>query len=293
MSPARFEVQSPTSMGEVLSLLSEQRPGTCLLAGGTDLMVGLRRGTRQAARLIDLKRVPELRALRCTARAGLWIGATVLLDEVARHRGVNRLYPAVAQAASVTANVQIRNMGTVVGNLCNASPCADNAPTLVALGAQARLLSLRGTRVVPLDAFFLGPGETVVEPDELVVAVQVPRPVPGLGAAYQCLSARGRVDMSAVSVGAALVLDGMRCVSARLVLGAVAPIPWRAREAEALLQEAVLTEERIAQAAERAAAEARPIDDIRASADYRRQMTAVLTRRVLVEAKRRAEGGRV
>ena len=143
-------------------------------------------------------------------KKGCIIGATALLADVAAHPGIRKKYPAIADAAKNTANVQIRNMGTVVGNLCNASPSADNAPTLLAMGAILSITGPQGDRTLALEDFFKGPGLTALEPAEIVTAVTVPPPSPNSGAAYVHLSARGKVDCSAVCVGAHVEMKGPR-----------------------------------------------------------------------------------
>jgi carbon-monoxide dehydrogenase medium subunit len=200
-------------------------------------------------------------------------------------------YPSVACAAQETANVQIRNMGTVAGNLCNAAPSADNAPTLTAMGGEAVIAGPKGERRVPLDRFFQGPGQTVIEPGEILTAVHVPAAPPGFGTSYQHISPRGKVDIAAVCVGAMVGMEGAVCKEARIVLGAVAPTPMRAEKAEALVKGRELTPEVLVQAGDQASEESRPISDMRASAEYRKRMTAVLTRRAVEQAARAAANG--
>ena len=211
------------------------------------------------------------------------------LADVASHPDILSYYPAVAHAASATGTVQVRNMGTVVGNLCNAAPSADNAPALIAHGAEALLMSASGMRCLPLDEFFLGPGQTAMEPGELFVHVSVPPPDPAEGASYHHISARGNVDLSAVGVAVLVRIEDGVCTKARVVLGAVAPIPMRAVRTEALLEGKRITESLAEEAGKCASEEARPISDVRASEYYRREMVAVLTKRAVREAVQRAE----
>ena len=170
---------------------------------------------------------------------------------MAAHPDIRRRYPAVAYAAGQTANVQVRNLGTVGGNLCNAAPSADNAPTLMALGAEMVLAGPQGERRIALDQFFKGPGQTVLAPGEILTAIQVPPPPPHSGAAYQHVLARGRVDICAASVGAAVVLEGETCRDVRIFLGAVGPTPLRALQAEGLVRGKAFTAELIDQAESR------------------------------------------
>ncbi|MBI5583542.1 MAG: xanthine dehydrogenase family protein subunit M [Deltaproteobacteria bacterium] len=283
-----FDYAAPTTVAEALRLLAEKGPGARVLAGGTDLLIRMRHGLVTPSAVIYLGDIAALRTIFYKSKTGLTIGAMARLVEVVAHPDIRRRYPAVADAALETANVQVRNLGTVGGNLCNAAPSADNAPTLLALGAEMVLAGPKGDRRVALDQFFKGPGQTVIAPGEILTAICVPPPPPHSGAAYQQVSARGKVDICAASVGAAVVFAGETCQEIRIFLGAVGPTPLRALETENLVRGKVFTPELIEKAGAKAAAESRPITDMRASADYRRQMVGVLTRRALLEAQKRA-----
>ena len=246
------------------------------------------------ARLLDgvdvgnLKRIAGLDAITVDKKNGLAIGATTLLADVANHKGICRHYPTVAEAAGATANVQVRNMGTVVGNLCNASPSADNAPTLMAMAATMDIAGPTGSRSVLLDQFFQGPGITALQVGEIVTAVRVPPPVAGSGTAYHSLSQRGKLDCSAVGVGTMVVLNGDRCTDARIIVGACAPVPMCTQAAEKMLIGKKMTDTLIRQAAQKASEETSPITDVRASAPYRWKMVSVLTIRALTDARKMA-----
>lgn len=288
----KFHYAAPKTLEEALSLLAELGPEARPVAGGTDVLVRMKHHLLKPSALVSLMEIEELRPIRFDPEKGLTIGATALLAQVASHPDIRRHYPAVASAAQKTANVQIRNMGTVAGNLCNAAPSADNAPTLLAMGAELHLASPAGGRTLPLEQFFKGPRQTALGPAELLTSIFVPLPPPGSGVSYQHVSARGRVDISAVCVGAMAVFDGETCRETRIALGAVAPTPFRSLTAEAPLRGTAWTRELLAKAGDLAAVESRPITDVRASAGYRRQMVAVLTRRALMEAKTRAAQAR-
>jgi CO/xanthine dehydrogenase FAD-binding subunit len=288
MALPHFKYFAPPTLGEAVALLAGGRGQARVLAGGTDLLPRLERRFVRAETLVDLKRIPELRAITFDSASGLSIGATVRLAELIEVPDVQRLYPAMVEAASQTATVQIRNMGTVAGNVCNGSPCADNVPLLMARGARLALRSPRGERLLPVDDFFKAPGETVLEPDELLVRIHVPPPPPATGFAFAKLAARTHVDISAVNVGVMVARHGEACSETRIVLGAVGPVPLRAHQAEARLAGAVLDGKLIEEVSHLAAGETRPIDDVRSSAAYRRAMAAVLVRRALVAAAVRA-----
>lgn len=283
-----FTYHRAESLEQATRWLAEWGAEAAVMAGGTDLLIKMRRGDLKPKAVIDIRRIPGLDRITCGPKTGLRIGATALLADVAAHRRVRKQYPAVAYAAQDTANNQIRNMGTLVGNLCNAAPSADNAPTLLAMGAGLTLASVQGARHLPLEDFFMGPGKTAIRPEEIVTEVCAPALRRGSGISYQHISPRSRVDISAAGVGVCLHLEGSMCRGVRIFMGAVGPVPLRAREAERILQGRRLSARRMEEAGRRAAREAQPITDLRATAEYRREMIAVLTCRALAEAAERA-----
>jgi len=277
-----FNYLAPQSLKEACALLAEHGDQARLMAGGTDLLIRLNHRVTSPSYVIGLKNIPGLDYVRYDREKGLAVGALALLSSVAEHRDVQRLYPALAHAAGVTATVQVRNMGTIVGNLCNAAPSADNAAPLLVYDAQVVIVHPGGERTLPLSEFFRGPGLTALERGEIVKEVLVPPPLPRTGSEYQKLSARSKVDIAAVGAAALVTLDeSALCTRARLALGAVAPIPLRVRPVEKMLEGRTLGPELIAQAAALAAQESSPITDVRASAPYRRRMVEVLTARAL------------
>ncbi len=280
-----FGYYEPSSLDEALSLLAEHRERARLLAGGTDLFIRMRTGVLRPGMLVDLKRVRELDGVRESEAGGLRIGALTPHSEVESSEAVRVRYPALAAAARWVAGAQIRNRGTVGGNLCNASPAADLAPPLLAFGARVRIAGAGWDREVPLEVFFVGPGRTVLAPDEILTEILLPPPAPWTGSDFQ-RAIRTAVDIALVNVAVALTLeagDG-QCRDVRIALGAVAPTPMPARQAAAALRGQRLSPERIVEAARTAAAEAQPISDVRASAEYRRDQVEVLTARALARA---------
>lgn len=288
MSLARFNYHAPGSIGEACKLLKEQGDGAVIMAGGTDLLIKIQRGLLKAKTVVSLQEIESIRETTFKKGKGLFIGAMARLTDVANHSTIKKEFPAVAEAALATANVQIRNMGTVVGNLCNAAPSADNAPVLIAMGAVVTLVSLDGERQVPLDDFFLGPGLTVMNEGEILASVFVPVPPPNTGVSYQHISARGKVDISAVGVGAMLTMKGETCQTARIVLGAVAPVPMRAVKTEKIIEGKQISKEILERAGVQASKECKPISDVRATAEYRKILVGVLTARAIDEASKRA-----
>ena len=288
MKRSGFDYYAPESIPEAVDLLSDLGQNAFVMAGGTDLLIRKKHGMITPDAVVALKKIKGLDRISVGPKKGLFIGATALLADVAAHPGVRKMYPGIADAAKNTANVQIRNMGTVVGNLCNASPSADNAPTLLALGATLSIAGPHGERTMALEDFFLGPGLSALKPAEIVTAVTVPPPLPHSGAAYVHLSARGKVDCSAVCIGAHVEMQGRKVNNARLFVGACAPIPMRTPRAENVMIRKVFTEKLAEKAGETASEEALPITDVRASRDYRNSMVSVMTKRALLLAHKRA-----
>lgn len=288
MPAAQFDYFAPTTVDEAVAALVNGGRDTRVMAGGTDLLVKIRHRMLFPKCIVNLKRIAGLDAITVDKKSGLTIGATALLADVAAHQGIRRHYPTVAEAAGATANVQVRNMGTVVGNLCNASPSADNAPTLMAMAATVDITGPTGSRRMPLDQFFQGPGVTALKTGEIVTAVRVPPPAAGSGTAYHSLSQRGKMDCSAVGVGTMIVLNGERCTDARIIVGACAPVPMRTLAAEKMLIGKKMTDTLIRKAAQQASEETSPITDVRASAPYRWKMVSVLTIRALADARKMA-----
>ena len=288
MSLTKFDYFAPKRVEEACQLLTEQGDGAMVMAGGTDLLIKIQRGLLKAKVIIDLQKIESIRDITFKKGKGLFIGATARLTDVANHPVIKEQFPAVADAALATANVQIRNMGTVVGNLCNAAPSADNAPVLIAMGAVVTLVSSDGERQVPLEEFFQGPGLTVINKGEILTSVFVPIPPQNSGTSYQHISARGKVDISAVGVGAMLTMKGDLCQTARIVLGAVAPVPMRALKAEKIVEGNPISKEILEKAGVEASKECEPISDVRAAAEYRKILVGVLTARAIDEATKRA-----
>lgn len=288
MSLPRFEYLAPQTVAEACSLLSKYGRTAKVIAGGTDLLVKMKERELAPQYVVGLKGITDLDYIDYDDVDGLRIGALTSNDSIAGSMVIRERFGLLSEAAAKIGTPQIRNMGTIGGNLCNAAPSADTAPPLIALGARVKLVSPRGERVVPLEEFFTGPGETVLQTDELLTEIQVPRQIPGTRGVYLKLFPRGAVDIAAVGVAVLLILgkDGT-CSDARMVLGAVAPTPVRATRAEAVIKGKPDKNEVIEKAAETASEEAHPISDVRCSAGYRREMVKVLTRRALVQCLRR------
>jgi CO/xanthine dehydrogenase FAD-binding subunit len=196
-----FTYLTPTTLDEAIRLLAEHGREARVLAGGTDLLLRMRTGEWRPRCVVNIKQLPGLLGIGFDPDSGLRLGAMVTAADLVRSEVVQAHYPALAQGAAVMASVQIRNLATVGGNLCNAAPSADLAPPLIALGGSAVIAGPEGQRRVPLDEFFLGPGQTILAPDELLVAITLPFPRPGSAAVYLKNSPRQAMDIAVVGVG--------------------------------------------------------------------------------------------
>jgi carbon-monoxide dehydrogenase medium subunit len=279
-----FAYFEPTTLTETVALLGQYNGRASVLAGGTDLLVEIKEKIRQPDYVVNIKRLPGLAQLTYDELTGLKIGALVTTRAVETSPLVRANYPALAQAASELGSIQVRNRATVAGNICRASPSADTPPPLIAAGASVRLFGPAGERLIRLEDFFTGPGQTVRAKDELLIEISVPPPPPHTGQVYLKHGRRRAMELATVGVAVSLTLEQERCREARIVLGAVAPTPMRARQAETAMTGAVIDARVIEMAAETAMNEARPISDVRSSAGYRREMVRVLTGRALSRA---------
>lgn len=266
----------PRSLDDLLALLDSQ-PRPRLIAGGTDLLVRSRDGGGDPPRLVDITAVPELAGIE-QSQDCLRIGAICTHTEIATSPAVAAALPALAQACAAIGGPQVRNRGTLGGNLANASPAADTLPPLYVADAQVELAGPGSRRQVPIDELFSGPGTSLLLPGELILAVRIPRRE-GLRSAFLRLAQRRAQAISKVAVSVALIGDRVRIERARVAFGAVAPTVIRARRVESILEEGGV--ERLGDAMEAARSEVRPIDDIRSSREYRREMAAVLLRRAV------------
>jgi carbon-monoxide dehydrogenase medium subunit len=292
MTDLSLNVHQPTEVEEVLDLLTRHQGNVKVLAGGTDILPKMRAGVLKVKHLISMNRVPGLNRIEFRENEGLVIGAGTRITDVGKHPQVQKHYRGLAYACSVMATTQIRNMGTVAGNLANAAPSADTAPPLLVYEASLVMVKKDGRREVALDQFFTGPGETSIDPMEIIEAIRVPAPPPASGSSYMRLSARSKVDIAAVGVAGFVSLDPSgRIGRARVAQGAVAPRPQRCTEAEEMLVGQEPAEDLLERAAAACSSDCCPIDDVRASAAYRTAMVEVLTRRVLRECIDRAKGG--
>lgn len=276
----RFEYVAPNTIEEAISVLVRRDGKAKVLAGGTDLLIQMRQKTVQADRVVDIGELPGLSGIGYDETKGLTIGATTTIREVERSPTIHRHYPVIASAASRLGSIAVRNLGTLGGNLCNAAPSAEMAPPLIGLSATLTLRGPDGERSVPIEGFFTGPGQTVLETGEILTRIEVPPPPAHTRGVYLKHAIRGSIDLAIVGVAVVATVrpETGICEDIRIVLGAVAPTPMRAVQAEAILKGKRIDDEAIRACALVASSESRPITDVRASAWYRTEMVKVLTR---------------
>lgn len=289
---ARFDYLEPHSLDDALGMLGKHGDRARLVAGSTDFLVRWRTGFWRPEVVVCMQHVPGLDGLRFNDDDGLSIGAMVTVQDIEQSATVRSRYPALAAGAAAFAGVQVRNLATVAGNVCNASPAGDTLPALLAYDAQCRIVSSSGERWLPLTEVFVGPGQTALAAGEIMTEIRLPTPPPNPGGLYIKHSPRGAMDISAVGAASVMSIgsDGT-CASVRIALGAVAPTPMRAFGAEGRLVGQIPTDENIAEAARLAAQSSRPIADVRSGAEYRREIAQVLAERTLRHAADTAVGG--
>ena len=281
----RFEYLEARTLRQAFRMLRQRGDQCRVVAGSTDFLVRWRAGFWHPDYVVNIQHIPGLGRVSFSRRNGLRMGALVTIQTLEQHPVIRQHYPALAAAASSFAGVQVRNLATVGGNICNASPSGDTLPALLVYGAECRVSGPEGSRQIALDHFFTGPGQTVLAHDEILTEITLPPPEPGTGSLYIKHSPRGAMDIATVGVASSLTLDRSGvCTNARIALGAVAPTPIRAHVAEGLLIGNKVDPDLMQEAASRAMAQASPIDDVRGTAGYRREMVGVLTRRTLERA---------
>lgn len=278
-----FEYHAPETVAEACTLLAELDGKVTVLAGGSDVLHKMKIGQLAPDHLVSLKNLEELRGVRYQAGRGIVIGTLTTHNDIYNSPLLQERYLSLPMAAHTMANNQICNIGTIGGNIANASPLADLPPLLVALGAQVKLVGTSGERIVLLEDFITGPGKTTIAPDEILTEVIIPEQQ-ATGSTYMKFGLRKSGSLAVVGVAVAVTVQEGTITDARIALGAVAPVPMRAKMTEELLKGKARSEELLGQAAAAAAAESRPISDLRGSETYRRKLVGVLTKRSLRKA---------
>jgi carbon-monoxide dehydrogenase medium subunit len=284
-----FEYHAPATIEEALDLIMRYGDNGRFMAGGTDLLVAMKKREITPQHLISLNGIAALKGITLDKKGGVKIGALTTLAEIERSDIIQRQFFPLRDAIDVMASAQVRSLATIGGNLCSAVPSADTAPPLIALNASLKLVGPEGERSILVEEFFTGPKETVRKSNEILTAIVIPKPEVLSSGCYLKLMRRHAMDLAIVGVAAYLKLDREKktCTEARIALGAVAPTPIRVPEVEALLINHTIDEKLITEAARLAGMQCRPISDIRSSLEYRCSMVEVLTRRAVMEAYRR------
>ena len=287
-----IDYTAPKTLDEALKVMAANGDRARVLAGGTDLLVQLRGGRRSADVVVDSKFIPELNELSYDAQRGLTIGAAVPCYKIYEDQDVSSKYPGITDAATLIGSIQIQGRATLGGNLCNSAPSADAIPPIIVLGGVANISGPNGSRQVPVEDFCTGPGQNVLQPGEILVSINMPTPQAHSGANYLRFIPRNEMDIAVAGVGSSVVLDasGQNFVSGRIALASVAPTPVFAKDAGDSLAGKPVADATIDDAAEKAMADAKPINDMRGTIKQRVHLVGVLTRRTLNTAVKRARG---
>lgn len=287
-----IQYAAPHSVEEAVLLLQQTGSKARILAGGTDLIVQVGADAREVDVFVDGKRIRELMELSFDAERGLTLGAAVPCCRIYEDPEVRRHYPGLVDAVSIIGGTAIQGRASVGGNLCNSGPAGDSIPMLIACGAVARIAGAGGIRDVPVEDFCTGPGRNVLQSGELLVSLHLPAPLPNSSTQYIRFIPRNEMDIAVVGVGVSLALSESRdtVVAARIALGAVAPTPLFVPAAGDSLVGKAPTEETFTAAAALAQSAARPISDMRGTAEHRKHLVGVLTRRALRGALERITG---
>lgn len=293
-----FTYLAPATLEEALQILAE-KDGVKILAGGTDLLIRMKLGTISGVDYVmDIKHIKELNYAHLCGKescpkaapvGAFCIGATATLNQIAKNEDLARLFPAQREAILAMAATSVRNMGTMAGNICNASPVADSVVPAICYGAALTLQSQRGKRAVAVENFFRGPGETVLEKDEMLVNIALPLPPAHSGAVF-IKKSRVKLDIAKISIGVFIERDGERVKRCRIAMGSVAPLPLYLKEIGENLTGKAMNEHLIAETAQAVQAALKPISDLRTNREYRRVISGVLVEEGLRRAWRNAGG---
>jgi len=284
----KFDFHAPSSLDEAFKLLETHRGDVKLLAGGTDLIPQMKMRRVEPGHIINLKRIPDLSGIK-QHNGSLHIGALTRLIEIEKSKLIAEKVPLLTETVKAMASVQVRNLGTIGGNICNASPASDTAISLIALGANAQIASSTGIRSVPIEDFFTGPSRTVMEYDEILTGISVPIKTENSGSSFIKI---GRVvlDLATVNAAVSLTLDGGLIRNVRVAIGAVAPTPLRLMVVEDYLVGKSPSFEVFEAAGELASDTVKPISDVRSTAEYRKAVSKTIIMDTLDRASRHAGG---
>jgi carbon-monoxide dehydrogenase medium subunit len=292
MRISEFKYHRPTTLAEACNLGQSLGDTTRFLAGGTELLVDLKKRRDTANHIVALRGIAGLKEISSDGTS-LRIGGLATLEDIGRSPLVGDLFPSLNEAVLSVGSVHIRNQATIGGNFCAAVPCADTPPICIAGEGQVKVVGVGTERSMKAEDLFTGPRKTVLEPGEVLAEILIPSPPRNSGASFQRFSLRRGLSLPVASVAVRLTLAGEKIVDARVVLGAVAPTALRAKKAEALLvEEGKPSESLFVQAAQLASDESLPITDLRGTVEFRRDLIKVLAKRALMEATARAKGNK-
>lgn len=285
-----FEYYPTKTVEEACSLISQYSEEGKILAGGQSLITLLRQKLISPLYLIDIKGISNLDYIKFDAKKGLRMGALTTHRSIEKSSVIQEKYNVLSEMEKSVASVQTRNWGTIGGNLCSADPIGDPAPSLIALNAKLKIVSSRGERIIPLEEFFTDYFTTVLEPDEIVTEIQLPPPAPHTGVIYMKFSTiEAGIKIVSTSVSVTIDPGTMTCKDARIVMSAVAPVPFNAKKARELLMGKKINDLLIEEAAQLASEETNPTSDVHATAEYRREIAKVLVRRATKQAFEKAK----
>jgi len=292
MKLPQFEYYAPETLDETYSILQEYGDKARVLAGGTDLLVKMKQRAIKPLpkHVVNIKKVPGLDHIQIEDTGDLRIGALATIQEIKSVYPITERFPGLNQAVSILSTPQIRNIATIGGNLCNASPAAETAPVLCTLSANVKIIGKDRERIVPLEEFFLGPSKTVLQNDELLAEIQVPEPPAGSTSVYMKHGKR-LSDIAIVGVAITLQMEGNKCIDAKIALASAGPTPMRVKGAEALMIGKEIDDKLIEEVGKKVSKESSPIDDTRAYADYRREKVGVLTQDAIKQAMQQIKLG--
>ena len=280
-----FEYFEPSNIAEAVSLLVKYNGQAKLMAGGTDVVVRLKHDSVKPKYIVNIGSISDLDYITVDDKKGIRIGALTTMRALEKSQELQEACPILSQAASLLGNPTIRNVATIGGNICNASPAADTIPPLVVLSAKAKLVGPKGERIVSIQDFCTGPGCTICQTGEVLTEIQVPVPPANTRSIYLKHAARGLGDLAIVGVAVVATIESKDriCKDVKIALGAVAPTPIRAFEAEKVIRGQKITQSVIEKCAEAARDEASPISDVRSSAEYRKILVKVYVKKALSE----------
>jgi carbon-monoxide dehydrogenase medium subunit len=278
----KFKYFAPETLDEAFLLLQELGEEARILAGGTDLLVNMKQRAIEPMPkyIINIKKIEGLQYLQTDDNGDLRLGALANIQEIKSFLPIRQRFPGLGQAAGVLSTPHIRNIATIGGNLCNASPAAETAPVLNTLSARVKILSKGQERIVPLEEFFLGPGKSVLRSNEILTEIQIPDPPPNSTSVY-IKHGKRLSDIAIVGVALSITMNGNTCSDAKIALTSAAPTPMRVPKAETLMIGQELNEKLIQEVGETVSEESRPIDDLRAYAAYRREKAGQLAKEAI------------